>query len=674
MYERSDADPQAQLSAALAEVWTQSKELMLQRVRLLEDAAGALLEGALEPDLRVDAEREAHKLAGSLGTFGLSEGTRLAKEIEWLLQGSKDLDPEALHLSELVVGLLRQVESDPVAETVPQTSDDDTENLILIVDADPDFAHRVIEEGTSQGISVTAVSSPASAAESIAVRRPNLVLLDPGSGAALSEGRAFLEKMGKSSRGIPTVVLSPPGSGVDRGETARLGGKGYLSKPMPPKAVIEAAARTLDRLRKGSKILVVDDDPMISAILKPMLRNRGFRVEALQEPEHFWEALEKVRPELLVLDFEFPQMDGLELCRMVRNDTAWAQLPIVFLTGHSDAASERQMFAAGADDVVAKPIVIQDLAVRITNRIQRTRQFRELTEIDPRTGLAGWRGFVRETEGLVALAGRYAKPFALVQLEVDQLSELEGKYGREGGAAAIVNLGRLLRRSFHTEDALGVHKESQLFLGLYGHEPGGAIDRLARVLETFRNLEAAAGTARFRATASAGIAWFPKDGLDVLALSEAAGAALKEAQAVGGNRIQATGQESQTAATVDVLIVDDDDALASLLIQALTTRGYRVQWVNDGKQAASMLGPQGEVRAKVVLLDVGLPGLDGLSVLRELSDNQTLASTRVIMLTLRSGEQEVLKALELGAFDHVAKPFSVPVLLQRIRSALESLP
>ena len=67
---------------------------------------------------------------------------------------------------------------------------------------------------------------------------------------------------------------------------------------------------------------------------------------------------------------------------------------------------------------------------------------------------------------------------------------------------------------------------------------------------------------------------------------------------------------------------------------------------------------------------MNLPGLDGLGVLRRLSQNEGLRGTRVIMLTVRANELEVLKALELGAFDHVAKPFSVPVLMQRIRRAL----
>jgi DNA-binding response OmpR family regulator len=125
---------------------------------------------------------------------------------------------------------------------------------------------------------------------------------------------------------------------------------------------------------------------------------------------------------------------------------------------------------------------------------------------------------------------------------------------------------------------------------------------------------------------------------------------------------------------VDVLVVDDDEAMGALLMHALATRGYKSEWVRDGAEAATMLVEHKALGARVVLLDVGLPGLDGLSVLRRLGETGLLRSTRVIMLTLRSSDAEVVEALDLGAFDHVAKPFSLPVLLHRIRRALDSPP
>ncbi|MEP6992280.1 MAG: response regulator, partial [bacterium] len=124
---------------------------------------------------------------------------------------------------------------------------------------------------------------------------------------------------------------------------------------------------------------------------------------------------------------------------------------------------------------------------------------------------------------------------------------------------------------------------------------------------------------------------------------------------------------------VDVCVVDDDAILVELLTQSLASRGYRTLAIGDGGEAVRALtGRTPAVRARVIVLDVGLPGQDGFTVLRLLHREGVTKRSRVIMLTLRSTEQEVVEALELGAVDHVAKPFSVPILMQRIRRLIET--
>jgi DNA-binding response OmpR family regulator len=83
-------------------------------------------------------------------------------------------------------------------------------------------------------------------------------------------------------------------------------------------------------------------------------------------------------------------------------------------------------------------------------------------------------------------------------------------------------------------------------------------------------------------------------------------------------------------------------------------------------------GPDSDLAGRVVLLDVDLPGRNGLTVLRCLAADGIVRESRVLMLTARSVEDEVVEALQLGAFDHVTKPFSLPILMQRIRRALEA--
>ena len=94
-----------------------------------------------------------------------------------------------------------------------------------------------------------------------------------------------------------------------------------------------------------------------------------------------------------------PHVDGLQLCRTVRNDLAWSRLPIMFLSGTSEPGQIQAMFAAGADDHIAKPIVPEILVTRIVSRIERSRAINELSERDARTGLANVQGFTAKPAG-----------------------------------------------------------------------------------------------------------------------------------------------------------------------------------------------------------------------------------------------------------------------------------
>jgi CheY-like chemotaxis protein/HPt (histidine-containing phosphotransfer) domain-containing protein len=123
------------------------------------------------------------------------------------------------------------------------------------------------------------------------------------------------------------------------------------------------------------------------------------------------------------------------------------------------------------------------------------------------------------------------------------------------------------------------------------------------------------------------------------------------------------------SAAPDVLLVEDDPVLADLLSSALRYRGHRTETVSDGRAALERLD-RPEARPRLVILDAYLPGLDGVSVLRGLAERGALERMSVIMLTVRSGEADVLATLRLGAADHIAKPFSLAVLLEKAERLL----
>ena len=117
-----------------------------------------------------------------------------------------------------------------------------------------------------------------------------------------------------------------------------------------------------------------------------------------------------------------------------------------------------------------------------------------------------------------------------------------------------------------------------------------------------------------------------------------------------------------------ILVVEDDPSIRRVIGLALKSGGYSdVQEVEAGDVAVEVAF---EWRPDLVLLDLMLPGLDGLGVCRQLRLNPETASIAIVMLTARGAERDIVAGLDAGANDYVTKPFSKEVLLARIRAAL----
>lgn len=113
-----------------------------------------------------------------------------------------------------------------------------------------------------------------------------------------------------------------------------------------------------------------------------------------------------------------------------------------------------------------------------------------------------------------------------------------------------------------------------------------------------------------------------------------------------------------------ILIIDDEVQMRRLLRSALEGEGYRVLLAENGEEG---LRQAESARAELVILDLGLPDIDGHEVLRRL---RTWAAYPVIILSARTGEQDIVAALDAGANDYLVKPFRTGELIARVRSAL----
>ena len=124
-------------------------------------------------------------------------------------------------------------------------------------------------------------------------------------------------------------------------------------------------------LMRSSKILLVDDEPDILEMLEYNLRNEGYEVHTANDGEEALSKFDEVKPEVVLLDIMMPGMDGIEVCRRIRERPEGKHSYILFLTARSEEYSELAGFDAGADDYIPKPVRPRVLLSRIKALFRR---------------------------------------------------------------------------------------------------------------------------------------------------------------------------------------------------------------------------------------------------------------------------------------------------------------
>jgi len=535
--ETSETTRQQTLSA-LAGVWERFKGRISEQVSVLEQATTVLSNETLDQELHNQAEREAHTLAGALGTFGFMKGSKLARKIEHLFQ-TEFSHKEVKELRKLVGALRQEIDRSPEKPVSTAGTNKDERPLLLVVDRDRQLALELVSEADIQGIRAEVATNLSEARKAIARKHPNIVVLDLSVSSTTDDSLTLLAEASKRTPPIPVLVFTAQDSLTNRIEVARLGGRAFLQKTVPPAQVLETVSEVLQQVDSTqARVMVVDDDPQILATLRRLLEPWGIKVTTLEEPQQFWETLEATQPDLLILDIKMPQVSGVELCQVVRNDSRWGGLPILVLTAYTDADTVNQVFSVGVDDFVSKPIVGPELVTRIINRLERIKLLRNLAETDPIARVSNRYKSTQDLEKFLSKAQHHTQPLCLAILDLDRFKQINDRYSHATGDAVLRRVGELLLRSFRGEDVVARWGGDEFVIGMYGMTKCDGQQRLMEVLDTLR-LEkfTAPDHTKFRVTFSAGIAQYPEDGTEVQSLYRSADAALSEAKKAGRDRV-----------------------------------------------------------------------------------------------------------------------------------------
>ncbi len=186
-----------------------------------------------------------------------------------------------------------------------------------------------------------------------------------------------------------------------------------------------------------ARILIVEDDFDISNMLKIFFSGLDYEVDVAPRGS---DALEKTRqglPHLIVLDIMLPDIDGYEVCRVLRTTTRTSHIPIIFLTQKDERSDKLQGLELGADDYVTKPFDIEELKLRVQNAIARSER-ESMT--DPRSGLPSGRLIEEQLREIIRKDG-----WTFMDIRINHFDPFREVYGFVAGddvlrfAAMLIN-------------------------------------------------------------------------------------------------------------------------------------------------------------------------------------------------------------------------------------------
>jgi diguanylate cyclase (GGDEF)-like protein len=211
----------------------------------------------------------------------------------------------------------------------------------------------------------------------------------------------------------------------------------------------------MDPVERPDVILVVDDDEDIASFVAFNLKVHGYEVLVACDGQDALEVIEQRRPDLAVVDWMMPRMDGVELTQKLRADPLTSALPVIMLTARGMTVDKIAGLTAGVDDYLVKPFDTAELLARISSTLRRNKEFRE---VSPLTGLPGNARVRREIVDRM----RSGAEFAVGYIDIDRFKSVNDVYGFDRGDEFITALARSLHRAVST---LG---KPSIFLGHIG--------------------------------------------------------------------------------------------------------------------------------------------------------------------------------------------------------------
>jgi len=316
----------------------------------------------------------------------------------------------------------------------------------------------------------------------------------------------------------------------------RAGGERFFIRPAVPQLIRSVEKHYSATPIEPYRVLIMDDSRSQAMFCEKALTAAGMITHVVTDPMKILNAMEDFEPEIIVMDMYMPGCTGTELASVIRQQTQYLRLPILFLSAEDDKDIQLEAMSQGGDDFLTKPIDPKHLSTTVQNRGQRARVLNNLIVRDSLTGLFNHTHILDR----LYLACRKAKEnntqvcFAMV--DIDFFKKVNDNYGHPVGDKVISALSLFLKQRLRKTDSIGRYGGEEFAVILPDTSGEDARHVMNDIREVFSQLEHSAGETEFKVSFSCGLCSFTGTNADTLV--KEADEALYEAKRQGRNNVQ----------------------------------------------------------------------------------------------------------------------------------------
>lgn len=355
--------------------WNKFKSKYFEQIEFLENHVNVFY-SKLDLELKRECQRIAHKLIGSMGMFGFLEVSQLARQLEELIQLENLQESNLVHAIQIVQDLKKIIIQEAIPLDNQKTSFDKISphqkiSTILVIDDDVSLTENLQLMANQWNFEIKIAHNLCAAKQKLIECNPDLILLDlnfPDEESGLN----FIRDMDPKFKTIPIFVLTAQGDLPTRVAVVNLGIQTFLDKSSSIEDIFKTISSILDyRPMPNSfrRLLIVDDDSDILQELADSLSNSNLMIKVSSDLSRFSQILDQFHPDILILDLEMPDFNGIEICKAIRADPKWSSLTIIVLSAHTEVTWITQSYAAGANNYIDKSNSILEIQKKILNGI-----------------------------------------------------------------------------------------------------------------------------------------------------------------------------------------------------------------------------------------------------------------------------------------------------------------